>query len=85
MVMKLIKGGGMIDGGSLSIQFWEVLKYPAVMLVALITWISARTIKRVDEIEKRYVSEQSLRRSVEGLRRDIKGIHIRLDNFIDKR
>ncbi len=75
----------MIDNNGFSVQFFEVLKYPFAIIVALVTWISARTIKRVDVIEKKYVSVENLNDSVESLRADIKGIHQRLDNFIDKR
>ena len=69
----------------LAAQVWEIIRYPFAMLVALITWLTGRQIRRVDSIEKNYVSTETLNRSVESLRGDIKGIHSRLDSFIDRR
>ena len=61
------------------------VKYLFTAIVAIIAWVSNRQIKRVDDIDKNYVSTEVLNNTVESLRNDIKGIHSRLDNFIDKR
>jgi len=73
-------------------QIWEIVRYPFAALIGLITWIMTRQVKRVDVLEKETVTTETLNETVKALRNDIhsvsddvKGVHTRLDNFIDRR
>ena len=70
-------------GSSFTHYLGEISNYLAAALAGMIAWVTNRQVKRVDEIEKNYVSTAVLNNTVESLRGDIKGIHKRLDNIID--
>jgi len=69
---------------SLIEQVEGVVKYLVTAIIAIVAWVSNRQIRRMDVIEKNYASTDTLNKTVESLRADIRGIHKRLDNVISK-
>jgi hypothetical protein len=63
----------------------QIVKYLVASLVGIITWITNRLFNKVDVIEKTYVSMDTLNNTIDRMDGNIKGIHERLDKFIDKR
>lgn len=69
----------MIESGGFGREAWDIIKWPFIMLVGLLSWNVKRQIARTDQnetdiedVRQEYVQEKTFNETLKSLRGDIK-------------